>query len=228
MEFISRVMTNMAKTDAEPIDFVVCSDEAMTLDAETEEGIWLEPPTWAFRWKRLVTMVKVVRIHAESGSIIKALADQRTRMELNAKKEYERLSGKTMATKNAKTQMPMIPQAKGKALARSQAGPFKATPETCAHLHQHLTNRGGRGGSKWITCLECGARWDRVPAEEVTDAEVKIIMDQYHMFRHQGLAPNTATTQVLVQNPEQPNRTLYIIQKHATDYLCPTSTSSTS
>jgi len=227
MEFISRVMTTMAKTDAETIDFVVCSDEAMTLDAETEDGIWLEPPAWAFRWKRLVTMVKVVMIHAESGSIIKALGEQRIRMELDAKKEYERLSGKTMATKNAKTQMPMTPQAKGKPLARSQAGPWIATPEMCTHL-QHLTTRGGRGGHKWITCMECGARWDRVPVEEVTDEEVKIIMDQYHMFRNQGLAPNAATTQVLIQNPEQPYRTSFIIQKHATDKPSQTSTSSTS
>jgi hypothetical protein len=166
MELVRRIMAQQQSA--------MLAEQAETappiyMQMETDEGaIWLTPPPWAHRWKRMVMMTMIVSYHALTGSFISYFEMMRERAAQKAKEEYQRLAGATAAVA-ARTQTPKKdpktpkPMAKGKALSRSTASEFTQEPQDCLHPAYEMSQpRGGRGGSAWVTCLRCGSRWERV------------------------------------------------------------------
>ena len=165
MEMAKRLMQTMsASLREEPAK----KDRTVKISTDMEDSEWyLEIPAAAYRWRRLTLMLKIVAMHASMGSIITHLEDQRRRLADEAYAAYQHVALKPMAEKASK-KIPSEPMAKGKALSRSGAGPFESEPTQCAHPAERMSHpRGGAGGSKWITCLKCGSRWERIVWSEV-------------------------------------------------------------
>jgi len=139
------------------------------METDSGETIWIETPLWAHRWQRLVIMLALVSKHAATGCLLQHLEVMRDRHEKEAYERWQRLTQrigppgcKSLAKAKPLREVPM-PMAKGKALSRSTTEKWKLEPETCAHHSNDMSApRGGRGGLKWLTCLKCGSRWERI------------------------------------------------------------------
>jgi hypothetical protein len=123
----------------------------------------------------MVLMVFVTMTHALTGSMITHFEKMRARREADALEEYTKAKGRltVCSTGKVKAKNDFTPMAKGKLLKPSiagnpsEGGTFPQDPWTCTHTgSQPLAARGGRGGQKWFTCLECGSRWERLTATE--------------------------------------------------------------
>jgi len=154
------IQTKQAELDEAQKNRVLTSSSM----ADTE---WLEMPRAGRNWKRLVLILGVVENHATTGAILNYLEELRDRIAKEKYEEYRRAAGNppnpAPKSKGKNKNLPQ-PMAKGKALSRSTAGyPFPKEPDSCPHDPESLSNpRGGRGGLKWLTCLMCGSRWERV------------------------------------------------------------------
>jgi len=140
-----------------------------SMEMDSGETIWIEAPLWAFRWQRLVIMLALVSKHAASGCLIQHLDVMRDRHEKEAYERWQRLTqrigppGCKSLAKAKPSRNISMPMAKGKALSRSTTEKWMLDPELCVHNTNDMSApRGGRGGSKWMTCLKCGSRWERV------------------------------------------------------------------
>jgi hypothetical protein len=159
-------------------------DEPMGVD-----GIWLTPPVWALRWKRLMTLISIMKHHAATGAVLEIVELRREELAREALKRAAAFATPKMAAyldtidPNAISGPPVKaaakaantgprPLAKGKALSRSTTKAWELEVANCPHPTQHLSEpRGGRGGALWLTCLKCGARWERV-----LEPEPKIVL----------------------------------------------------
>ena len=138
-----------------------------------EDGwtVWLSVPPWAHRWKRLVIILDIVNTHALTGSLLTYLEQARELKALEALDLYKKLAGKDqIATRTQKTRSQFInvpkPMAKGRVLPRSKVTTFPIDPRSCPHNKEDMSGPRGTGGKfsplKWVTCLKCGSRWERV------------------------------------------------------------------
>ena len=185
----------------------------VTLIMTDEE--WMEVPRSALKWKRLVTMLKVVMLHSETGSIISYLEGLRCRIAEEKRLEYAKAAGsssdallKLYPVVKQKKEDPSkpIPMAKGKALSRSIAVPEKPfiDPWMCSHPPEHLSlPRGGAGGRKWFTCLMCGSRWERVFESEATGTQEPPTRDVQTSSEPSG---SSSQAQEPVPNPQVTKR----------------------
>ena len=91
MDLASRLTIEYANNDAdEPVTSRTANTVMIIDDGEDQ---WLETPPWATRWKRLVTMLKIVMLHALTGSLLSTLENVRQRLITEALEVYQRLSG---------------------------------------------------------------------------------------------------------------------------------------
>ena len=138
-----------------------------------EDGFmaWMVVPHWAHRWKRLVIILDIVNTHALTGSLLTYLEKAREFKAVEALDVYQKLAGKDkIATRTQKTRTQLIdvpkPMAKGKILPRSKVSTFPIDPRSCPHNKEDMSGPRGTGGKfaplKWVTCLKCGSRWERV------------------------------------------------------------------
>ena len=140
--------------------------EKMNLDEEAMTAT-------TFRWRRLLLKHRLIEIFSESGATLIFMEKQLVRMAQEAKECYEKLAGKK-ADKSKKPakfiSTTLCPMVRGRSLPRSTTtSDWKTSPELCRHPEDSLSNpRGGRGGLKWFTCLDCGARRERVETAEPT------------------------------------------------------------
>jgi len=116
-------------------------------------------------------VLALVTKHAMTGCLLQQLDIMRDRHEKEAYERWQRLTQRIGAPgcKSLAKAKPMhavpVPMAKGKALSRSTTEKWTLEPETCAHQANDMSGpRGGRGGYKWVTCLKCGSRWERIDA----------------------------------------------------------------
>ena len=132
---------------------------------------WMAVPPWAHRWKRLVIILDIVNTHALTGSLLTYLEQARELKALEALDLYQKLAGKDkIATRLQKTRTQFVdvpkPMAKGKALPRSKVTTFPLDPRSCPHNKEDMSGPRGTGGKfaplKWVTCLKCGSRWERI------------------------------------------------------------------
>ena len=123
------------------------------------------------RWKRLTSLVRITLMHAETSLIIVHQETMRNRLEQKALVAYEKARDPlAMAKKQPKARdswQITKPMAKGQALTRSRKPPspqgWAKTPQSC--LHAEMSGPRGSHSARWVTCLGCGSRWDRVSAE---------------------------------------------------------------
>ena len=156
---MGRIRKEVLSEDPPPVK------KATPMDDEAE--VWLTPPKWAHRWKRLVTMTRMVDLHAATGVVIERLETIRERQAKAALELYQRMSRESsmplIANRNPKIRnIDPKPMAKGKALARSTVKKFALDPEDCPHVLDDMSNPRGTSNQKWMTCLRCGSRWERV------------------------------------------------------------------
>jgi len=119
----------------------------------------------------MVILLALVTKHAMTGCLLQQVDIMRDRHEKEAYERWQRLTQRIGApgckslAKAKPTHAVPVPMAKGKALSRSITEKWMLEPETCAHQASDMSGpRGGRGGSKWMTCLKCGSRWERIDA----------------------------------------------------------------
>ena len=132
---------------------------------------WMAVPPWAHRWKRLVIILDIVNAHALTRSLLTYLEQARELKALEALDLYQKLAGKDkIATRLQKTRTQFVdvpkPMAKGRVLPRSKVTTFPLDPRSCPHNKEDMSGPRGTGGRfaplKWVTCLKCGSRWERI------------------------------------------------------------------
>jgi len=141
-------------------------DQKTTMDDDDVDWLMNLPP-FALRWKRLILLLRMIHMHALTGAMISYMEDMREFKAKRALESYHKLAGSTLppaaAVKKPYDKNAPKPMAKGKALARSKTSTWRLEPEDCIHRPEQMSQpRGGRGGAMWVTCLDCGSRWERV------------------------------------------------------------------
>jgi hypothetical protein len=167
MEAIARLMgrhqQSLQHDDPQPAPRTEMDEDSWTA--------WLAVPTWAHRWKRLVIILDIANTHALTGSLITYLEQAREFKAMEALNVYQKLPGKDqIATRLQKTRTQYVnvpkPMAKGRALPRSKVNTFPLDPRSCPHNQEDMSGPRGTGGKfaplKWLTCLKCGSRWERI------------------------------------------------------------------
>ena len=164
MEFVTKMMNRNNQDFAEEIPCV----NPQTTSMEDDEALAVK----VMRWKRLVMMMGVAQNHALTGSILSFLEQMRNQHAEDALQEYRRVAGTAAVRihKKASSATTLTPMAKGKALkpsSKTKGKPYPKDPEMCPHPADKMSlPRGGPGGSAWMTCMECGSRWERVTCQE--------------------------------------------------------------
>jgi len=93
------------------------------------------------------------------------------------------------------TKTTVAPWQKGKALDKRSTveKTWKFEPANCPHPEERLSKpRGGQGGSAWVTCLDCGQRWERVDSVSTLTVET----DFQAISSMSGTAKNSHTVVV--------------------------------
>eukprot|EP00973_Karenia_brevis_P027351 3771053-Karenia_brevis.AAC.1 len=89
------------------------------------------------KWNRLVSMQKIVRTHALTGSITHYLEDLRVEKEDKAYQEYVKTAAQkptdVKKSEEKKTNRVNTIWGYGSPLTRSDRGPFNKTPDLCTH-----------------------------------------------------------------------------------------------
>jgi hypothetical protein len=157
MDLVHKMMARNSQEFAEEMPL-----STMATAMETDEKVTVN----VLRWKRVVMMTGVTINHALTGSIIAFLETMRNEHAAEALKEYKRVAGKNalkIHTTKTSTATSLKATAKGKALTPSKTKQYPLEPANCTHPeHQMSKPRGGPGKSAWLTCLECGSRWERI------------------------------------------------------------------
>ena len=148
-------------------------DEAQQLVPQSMENTGEVTHAAEQRWKRLTSLVRITLMHAETGLIIVHQETMRNRLEQKALVAYEKardplaMAKKQPIGKARNSCQITNPMAKGQALTRSKNPPspqgWAKTPQSC--LHVEMSGPRGSHSARWVTCLECGSRWDRVSGE---------------------------------------------------------------
>jgi len=169
--FVSRLMSKMMAENVEPSQEDSANQSSSWHVMEDVDEVWITPPVWAYRWRRLTIIAMITWVHSMTGSLIGHLEVMRNRLAEEALAAYRHRLGQPDAPPS-KTPPPKPPQnvaerpmAKGKPMSRSTANkgkPFDLEPNVCNHPPGLMQTRGGQGGVKWYTCLLCGSRWERV------------------------------------------------------------------
>jgi hypothetical protein len=182
---LAKTVMNLIKTDSE--EPLGPSHSAILEDGMSDEGeLNLVLPL--HRWRRFVLLLGVAMTHAASGLVLEQIETVRERLETLARQAFIRSSKPEARAKllkktggkvptDSSNQAPKVAWAKGKAMPRSissGAGGWTNEPETCTHVK--LSNpRGGPNGTKWLTCLLCGSRWERHMAEAATSSNQEFL-----------------------------------------------------
>ena len=120
------------------------------------------------RWKRVVTSLRVVHMHAMTGALIHHLEEMRTKHEEEARRAYEKAAGSKITSKpknkaKAKSKNLTAPlhTYRGKPLSRSMTQQWIYAPDLCPHKDEWVVTRGNKD-ELWFTCLKCGSLWERL------------------------------------------------------------------
>ena len=147
--------------------------------------VYETPPRWALAWKRMFLQMEWTQLQKTSLMIEFGMEEARKTKAEKAFKEWQRLSGgqelqarrQEQATKSKGRVKqvkckgpPKEPPAK---LPKGQQA-WKYTRENCPHLEESLSEpRGGRNDSHWLTCLDCGQRWENIVVPNLEPARPK-------------------------------------------------------
>ena len=111
-------------------------------------------------WKRLVLAIFLIFKNARSEMVMEYLRSREPEYfdaqgdEIKEKKKHTRGKGMDPET--------VLRMGIGKPLTRSVAQKdWQFTTDICPHKSVFLRHRAGRG-QHWFTCLQCGARWERL------------------------------------------------------------------
>ena len=157
MEAASKLMANLVKNS-------VFASEVTRKEREVKSQ------KRCLMWKRFVTILFLVEIHATSGSLLNHLTLIHERKEEEAKLRLKILARQTADTKPKSEKKKYVrpdnmPLCKGPLMTRSEEKVWRLEPEDCSHPPSELSNPRSAGTKKWFTCLACGTRWERVHAE---------------------------------------------------------------
>jgi hypothetical protein len=202
MEMAKRLLLTYQTQDAEEVPTV----KKNRLEMDTEET-WLTPPPWALRWARWMNLMLITHMHAVTGQILMAVTQIWDRKAEKAKALYLKLVNKSQVY-NMDWQPP--PRKKAAPVESWKKGEVMEPPSkevknpldraTCPHLESRLSNaRGGQGGSKWVTCLDCGTRWRRI---EMTAVPVSTSTPEPQPPVLSIYIPKAATKEVIAQLEE--------------------------
>ena len=118
------------------------------------------------RWKRLTSLVRITLMHAEAGLIIVHQETMRNRLEQKALVAYEKARDPLAMAKKQPTARDSWHYGRDSwQISRDPPSPqgWAKTPQSC--LHAEMSGPRGSHSARWVTCLGCGSRWDRVSAE---------------------------------------------------------------
>ena len=119
-------------------------------------------------WRRVALRALVMDAQTSAGSVIMWFQKMAERREQEATEELVKAAGAVSVTIHRKGASAVVtntkkvakPVAKGKQLSRSKTtSKWAYEMDQCPHQVMSAP-RGGRNGWKWVTCLECGSRWE--------------------------------------------------------------------
>ena len=180
--FLTRVTNMMTANDQEPAPapyppgrFTNHQEDRWGL----ANGIPWEPkraPTWGLRWKKLISVAKIVDNIAVNNNLLCNLEwfavrkIQKLQLALSqaAGTEYRPVDQTVMFNGTQAISLVGVVYSKGNQLKRSDpkdpttgvSKPFAKRVEDCDHPEENQMKRGGRGQKHWTTCTVCGGRWD--------------------------------------------------------------------
>jgi len=119
-------------------------------------------------WRRMALQLLVVSQAAQWQTVLTGLdsmSDRRTKeLEERLGKTDDQATTKKNSKKASNLQRVTTPMAKGRILPPSKSVKPRIRPEDCPHVADRIVARGGH--ILWLTCLDCGTRWERLEGEE--------------------------------------------------------------
>ena len=121
------------------------------------------------RWRRVTLRSTVVVSATCQQDVLEAFETTRTRQIDEAKQVLVEAGIKTIEKKvrvkgEKEPSGAVMPMAKGKALPPSILTKGRILPTDCPRDESRVIARGGL--NLWMTCLDCGSRWERLPGVE--------------------------------------------------------------
>ena len=120
-------------------------------------------------WRRMALQLMVVSQAAKWQTVLTGMDGMNNRKTKELEERLGRSDDPAANKKNSKKasaqqQRVTTPMAKGKVLPPSKSVKARLRAEDCPHVPDRVVARGGH--ILWLTCLDCGTRWERLEGQE--------------------------------------------------------------